>query len=219
MSTTPPAVTHGAKKLDYPFTVLAVDPLALPLVRFFARKRLLSPDAVSWISLFVGIPVGVAFAQGTRAGLIAGAALWYVSFLFDCIDGKLARALGTTSAKGEMLDRLGDGARRASAVLGLYLYAYEVWGSYRAWWVVMFGIAAFYIIEVSGGESTESTGSERGYKAVLARYRLMPHPGMTDVSALVFVIGPLTGLVWPALIGGLAIEAAAILRVLWRAVR
>ncbi|HYP23971.1 MAG TPA: CDP-alcohol phosphatidyltransferase family protein, partial [Actinomycetota bacterium] len=109
------AAPPGAKKRDYWWTVLATDPVAVPLVGFLARRRWLTPDQVTAFALVSGLAVGVAFATGTRLGLVVGGLLFYVAFLFDCVDGKLARALGVTSAKGEALDHLADGGRRASA--------------------------------------------------------------------------------------------------------
>ncbi|MDQ3953435.1 MAG: CDP-alcohol phosphatidyltransferase family protein, partial [Actinomycetota bacterium] len=119
------AAPPGAKPRDYWWTVLATDPVAVPLAGFLARRRWLTPDQVTAIALVSGLAVGAAFATGTRGGLIAGGILFYVAFLFDCVDGKLARALGVTSAKGEALDHLADGGRRASASLGLALWAWR----------------------------------------------------------------------------------------------
>jgi phosphatidylglycerophosphate synthase len=212
--------TSGAKPRDYFFTVLAVDPIALPLVRLLADKRWLTPDQVSWLSIALAIPVGLGFALGTRAGLVIGAAFWYVSFVFDCVDGKLARMLGTSSAKGAVLDSLGDGARRASGVIGLASYLWQSDERTDVWLALVFGILAFYFIEISGGERTEpTTGIGSRWSQTLARYRLLPNPGMTDVSAIVFVIGPITGLVVPALWLGIVMVVAAILRLLIRLMR
>jgi phosphatidylglycerophosphate synthase len=212
--------TSGAKPRDYFFTVLAVDPIALPLVRLLAAKRWLTPDQVSWLSIALAIPVGLGFALGTRTGLVIGAAFWYVSFVFDCVDGKLARMLGTSSAKGAVLDSLGDGARRASGVIGLASYLWQSDERTDVWLALVFGILAFYFIEISGGERTEpTTGIGSRWSQTLARYRLLPNPGMTDVSAIVFVIGPITGLVVPALWLGIVMVVAAILRLLIRLMR
>jgi phosphatidylglycerophosphate synthase len=212
--------SSGAKPRDYFFTVLAVDPVALPLVRLLATKRWLTPDQVSWLSLLLGIPVGLAFALGTRWGLVLGALLWYVSFVFDCVDGKLARLLGTSTPKGAVLDSLGDGARRASGVIGIASYLWQTEDRADVWLPLVFGILAFYFIEISGGERTEPTrGIGSRWSQMLARYRLLPNPGMTDVSAIVFVIGPITGLVLPALWLGTAMVVAAILRLLIRLLR
>src|SRR5918997_1247965 len=93
----------GAKERDYWWTVLAVDPVALPLVRLLAVRRWIGPHGASLASLGLGLLVGPAYAIGGRAGLAAGAVLFYVAFVFDCVDGKLARVLGTSSARGGAL--------------------------------------------------------------------------------------------------------------------
>lgn len=207
---------HGAKKRDYWWTVLVVDPVALPVVRWLARKRLLSPDQVSILSLAIGVAVGPAFAAATRAGLIAGAVLFYVSFMFDCVDGKLARATGVSSSKGELLDRLGDGARRASAGFGLVVYLWRTGEHADFLWAAAFAILAAYFMEISGGaERGEPKGS---VARALARHRLLPNPGMPDVSALAYVIGPLTTLVVPALWVGTVLVVIGIARVMLKAV-
>lgn len=216
------AAPPGAKKRDYWWTVLATDPVAVPLVGFLARKRWLTPDQVTAFALVSGLAVGAAFATGTRAGLIAGGILFYVAFLFDCVDGKLARALEVTSAKGEALDHLADGGRRASASLGLAFWA---WRSDAAepsdvLWVVVYAVLAYYFIEISGADKGESPGGVAGkLSGALARRRLLPNPGMPDVQAVVFILGPITGLVVPALALGIAMVTAAILLTVWRRLR
>lgn len=202
----------GAKKRDYFFTVLAVDPLAIPATRALARTSV-SPDAISWLSILLGVPIVFAFATGERWGLVAGAVLWYVSFLLDCIDGKLARLKGIASERGKRLDSMGDGARRASSILGIVAYLWHTEGEIEAWLAVIFGILAFYVIELSGGEMSGPGQEPQGrWAQALARYRLLPTPGMTDVSAIAFVFGPLTGLVFPGVVVALVLTSAAVLR-------
>ena len=206
------AAPPGAKKRDYWWTVLAVDPLAVPLTRLLAARRWLTPDGVTLVALLLGLPVGLAYASGTRAGLVVGAVLFYLSFVFDCVDGKLARMLGSSSPRGKALDTLADSGRRASACIGLSVYLWrapEV-ATRAVWWAFLFGILSFYFMEISGAERAEpSTRIGSRWSEALARRRLLPTPGMPDVSALVFVIGPLTGLVVPALGLGLAMLAVA----------
>lgn len=213
------APSGGEKNRDYFFTVLFVDPIAIPMTRGLARMGM-SADTVSWLSLLYAIPIGFAFGTGERWGLIVGAALWYLSFLLDCIDGKLARLTDRTSERGRLLDSFGDGARRASAVLGTVAYLWNTEGETEAWFTVIFGILAFYVIELSGGEMSGPSQEPRGkWARTLARYRLLPTPGMTDVSAIAFVVGPLTGFVWPGVLVGLALTGAAILRNLAKVLR
>jgi phosphatidylglycerophosphate synthase len=211
-----PVAAQGAKSRDYWWTVLAVDPVALPVVRLLTRHRWLSPDQVSLVSLFIGVAVGPMFATATRAGLVVGAVLFYLSFMFDCVDGKLARATGIASSRGELLDRIGDGARRASAGIGLSYYLWRTAEDGDWLWAAVFAILAAYFMEISGGaERGEPTGS---IARALARRRLLPNPGMPDVSALVYVIGPLTPWVVPALWVGIVLVVLGIARVLAKAV-
>jgi phosphatidylglycerophosphate synthase len=213
------AQPSGAKKRDYFFTVLFVDPLAVPLTRGSARLGM-SPDTVSWLSLLYALPIGFAFGTGERWGLFVGAALWYMSFLLDCVDGKLARATEQTSERGRLLDSFGDGARRASSVLGMVAYLYKTHDPTDAFIAAIFGVLAFYVIELSGGEMSGPGQEPRGkWARWLARYRLLPNPGMTDVSAIAFVIGPVTGFVFPAVIVALVLTCAAVLRNLVKVIR
>lgn len=212
MSTASPAAPPGAKKLDYWWTVLATDPVAAPLVRVLARTRWLSPDQVTVIAFVLGIAAGAAFAVGTRVSLAVGGVLFYAAFVIDCTDGKLARALNVSSSRGEALDHLADASRRAAASAGLTIW---VWRAGDAptdvWWAIAYVIAAYYFIEISGAPKNEAPGGVRGkWSAALARRRLLPNPGMPDVQALVFVVGPLTGFVVPALAGGIAMVAVAL---------
>jgi phosphatidylglycerophosphate synthase len=210
----------GAKPRDYWWTVLAVDPLAVPLVRVMAARRWPTPDAVTLASLALGLPVGVAFAFGGRGGLIAGAVGFYVSFLLDCVDGKLARVVGETSARGRALDELADGARRASAAVGLTVHLWRHGDPGDVVWAAAYGILSSYFMEISGaprGESPTRAGS--AWSRALARRRLLPTPGIPDASAVVYVIGPLVGVLVPALALGLAMVMVAILLTVRRRLR
>lgn len=233
------ADTAGAKKRDYWWTVLATDPVALPLSRFLARKRLLSPDGVTLIALLLGLLVGVFFALGTRWGLVVGGIVFYLAFVFDCVDGKLARALEVTSARGKALDALADGGRRASASIGLFLH-FWLWGDSGTLrfidgaeefarlirvearppeiaLVLAYIVLAYFFLEISGAPKGDIDAGIRGkWSAALARRRLLPNPGMPDVQAIVFILGPITGLVVPALWIGIAMVTVAITLTVWR---
>jgi phosphatidylglycerophosphate synthase len=210
----------GAKKRDYWWTVVAVDPLALRAVRWLTTHRVLSPDQVTWLALIVALPIGVAFALG-RIGLIVGAMLFYLAFLFDCIDGKLARAIAVSSPKGKTLDNLADGARRASGSVGLAVYLWR-WPEFKGsfWLAVAYGILAFYFAQVAGelrGDSGDAGGGR--WAQAMGRRRLHPTPGTPDAAAIVFFFGPLTGFVVPALIVGCAMFVIALSLVVLKMLR
>jgi phosphatidylglycerophosphate synthase len=208
---------RGAKKRDYWWTVLATDPVAIPMASFLARKRWLSPDQVTGLALVTGLLVGPAFAYGERWSLALGGVLFYLAFVLDCVDGKLARALGVTSERGAALDALADGGRRASGCLGLAFFLWRsdgrlVTGKGDVLWAIVYAVLAYYFIEISGAEKDPAEGGVRGrWSAALARRRLLPNPGMPDVQAVVFIIGPITAFVVHALGLGIAMVTAAIL--------
>jgi phosphatidylglycerophosphate synthase len=218
--TTGDATPAGSKKRDYWFTVLLTDPVALPLVRLLARRRWLSPDGVTAIALLLGLSVGVFFSTGERWGLIAGAIAFYFAFVFDCVDGKLARALQVTSPRGEALDHLADGGRRASAALGLSVYLWRAEGDASILYAVVYIVASYYFLEISGAERGESTGRLSGrVSGWLAQRRLLPNPGMPDVQAITFLFGPLTGMVIAGLLIGTAMVTVAIALTVYRRLR
>lgn len=217
--TTEGATPAGSKKRDYWFTVLLTDPVALPIVRLLTRRRWLSPDAVTVVALLLGLSVGVFFSTGERWGLIAGAIAFYFAFVFDCVDGKLARALQVTSPRGEALDHLADGGRRASAALGLAIYLWRVEGDATVLFAIVYIVASYYFLEISGAERGEPGGRLSGMSGWLAQRRLLPNPGMPDVQAITFIFGPLTGLVTAGLVLGTAMVTAAIALTVFRRLR
>ncbi|CAN5699499.1 hypothetical protein BH18ACT15_BH18ACT15_03290 [soil metagenome] len=210
---------RGAKPRDYPWTVLAVDPVAFPLTGYLARTRRLTPDGVTWVSFGLGVLSGPAYALGAWPGLVLGGLLFYLSFVADCVDGKLARMLQAGSEKGKMLEDAADGARRLSASLGLIAYLWRSDGGPAAIGAaISFALAMSYFTQIwGGGGSGRATGEPRGrIDRALARHRLLPTLGVPDVSAIVFVLGPMTNLVVPALVVGLVLVLGAIARVLVR---
>lgn len=213
------AVTDpGLKRLDYWWTVLFTDPLAVPLTRFLATRRLLSPNGVSLVAFLLGVAVGPFFALGTRAGFIAGGILFYLAFLFDCMDGKLARALNVTSRQGHTWDRLADAGRRAGGALGLLIGTLRWQGEVNAdvMVTVVFVVAYYFYVELAGADegASPSPAPSSGIRGMLARRRLLSHPGTPDLEAVVYVLGPISGFTTLGASIGLVMAALASIRAL-----
>jgi phosphatidylglycerophosphate synthase len=109
-----------AKERDSWWTVLLVDPLALRLTRLVAPLRRLTPNRITLIAFAFGMLAAVCFAQADRGWLIAGAALYYISFLWDCVDGKIARLNNTGTIFGVWLDFILDQVRVIICVSALF---------------------------------------------------------------------------------------------------
>ncbi|MEO3808722.1 CDP-alcohol phosphatidyltransferase family protein [Sphaerisporangium sp. B11E5] len=74
-----------------------------PLVRLAAHLGM-TPSTVTGLSVGLAGLAAVAFSAGSRRALVAGAALLYLSFVLDCVDGRLARYTRTFSPVGAWLD-------------------------------------------------------------------------------------------------------------------
>ncbi|MER5949099.1 CDP-alcohol phosphatidyltransferase family protein [Streptomyces sp. NPDC001904] len=119
------------KKRDAWWTVLLVDPVATRMLCWLARFRFVTPNRVTWAALFVGLGSAGLFLRGDRMSLIIGAALYHLSFILDCIDGKLARLKGNGSVFGGWLDYVFDRIRVLFCALALmggqYLRTHEAY--------------------------------------------------------------------------------------------
>ena len=85
------------KDRDAWWTVWLVDPVASRLVRLVAPYRWITPNRLTMTAFVFGLAAAACFAQQDRAWLVAGAVLYHLSFVIDCMDGKIARLNGTGS--------------------------------------------------------------------------------------------------------------------------
>ncbi len=67
-----------------------------------------SPNAVSLISIGIGLVAAGLFAVGNHPTAVCAAVLFQLSAIVDCVDGDLARVLFKESALGKWLDLAGD---------------------------------------------------------------------------------------------------------------
>ncbi|WP_309030389.1 CDP-alcohol phosphatidyltransferase family protein [Streptomyces alfalfae] len=99
------------KKRDAWWTVLLVDPVATPLVRFTAMRTNITPNQITWGAFLMGLGSAACFAFGDWQWLVLGAVIYHVSFVLDCMDGKVARLTGQGSVFGAWLDFVFDRIR------------------------------------------------------------------------------------------------------------
>ncbi|TPQ23887.1 CDP-alcohol phosphatidyltransferase family protein [Streptomyces sporangiiformans] len=99
------------KKRDAWWTVLLVDPVATPLVRITAMRTKITPNQITWGAFLLGLASAACFALGDWRWLIAGAIVYHLSFILDCMDGKVARLTGQGSVFGAWLDFVFDRVR------------------------------------------------------------------------------------------------------------
>lgn len=198
------------KARDSWWTVYVVDPLACPLTLAVANRTRWTPNDVTVLSLLLGALSAAAFCADQ---LVFGAVLFYLSFLVDCVDGKLARLKGTGTPFGLWLDYVGDRIRVVLCAAGLAYGQYTLTG--EVGFVVLGAAVAVLdlfryvnapqmkrvrevVRELRGEpEPVERAPSQRmlpRFNRLLARHRVRSHlVSGIEFHAAVFVVAPLCG--------------------------
>ncbi|MEV4168568.1 CDP-alcohol phosphatidyltransferase family protein [Nonomuraea sp. NPDC049709] len=118
-------VYETRKRRDSWWTVYFVDPVACRVTLPVANRTRLTPNGLTVFSLVLGLGSAVGFAMNQ---LIAGAVFFYLSFMIDCVDGKIARLKGTGTPFGLWLDYVGDRIRVVLCAGGLAYGQYALTG-------------------------------------------------------------------------------------------
>lgn len=130
------------------WTVWLVDPLAVRLVRLTVNRTRVTPNQLTIAALFLGLGAAACFAFGLGPLLIAGAVLYYLCFLLDCMDGKLARLRDQETLFGAWMDYVFDRFRVLVCAIALMGGQYVLTGSVAFVWlalVVVFGDMLRYL--------------------------------------------------------------------------
>ncbi|GAA3524976.1 CDP-alcohol phosphatidyltransferase family protein [Nocardioides daeguensis] len=102
------------------WTRLVIDPLADPLARALAPHPAVTPNRVTVFSGALGVTAAACLATGR---LRLGGVLFLLRFFADCLDGKIARLQGSSSARGALLDVGTDVVCVTATYAGLGLWA------------------------------------------------------------------------------------------------
>jgi len=187
------------KPADAWWVVFVIDPIAVRILWLLLRVAPgVAPNAVTSGSLALGLLAAAAFWQG-RYGW--GALLFQLSFLLDCIDGKLGRLTGRSSPWGAFYDGFVNNVVFGANVLGLMASAP---GDRRlaaasalllVVWALHIHASEALRDDQRGVMHTHHRPAKGGW---LERHRLLPPMTFPDKHALLFVAGPITGYVFHA---------------------
>ncbi|MFI7599114.1 CDP-alcohol phosphatidyltransferase family protein [Actinoplanes sp. NPDC049681] len=125
------------KARDAWWTVLLVDPVAARLVRFVSPYRWITPNLLTGLATLLGLAAAACFVMQDRWWLAGGALLFHVSFIVDCMDGKIARLNGTGSVFGAWFDFMFDRLRVFICAVALFVGQYARTGSTAYLWVLI----------------------------------------------------------------------------------
>jgi phosphatidylglycerophosphate synthase len=171
------------KDRDAWWTVWLVDPLAVRLVRLVAPWRSWTPNRITGAAFVTGLAAAGAFAQRSAWWLVAGAVLFHLSFVLDCIDGKIARLNGTGSVFGMWLDFVFDRIKVLICAIALFGGQFATTGEFAYLWTaggVVF-LDLFRYVNSSQLAKVRSTMREqlataRGAEVAFAEDVALEHP-------------------------------------------
>jgi phosphatidylglycerophosphate synthase len=123
------------KDRDAWWTVWLVDPVAARLVRLVAPYRRVTPNRLTAVAFLLGLAAAGAFGLGGTPWLVAGAILFHLSFVVDCMDGKIARLNGTGSVFGVWLDFVLDRVKVLICAVALFGAQFAGTGDLAFLWV------------------------------------------------------------------------------------
>lgn len=109
---------NAIKHDDDFFATYAVSTWTPKLVKLSARLGW-TPTPITWVSIALAVGAAAIFATGWSWWYLAAAALMYFSFVFDCVDGQLARYTQNFSSFGGWLDMMADRSKEFLIYAGL----------------------------------------------------------------------------------------------------
>ena len=172
----------AVKSSDGFFTTFFVSPYSKFLARWFARRGW-TPNAVTLLSMLLGLGTAALFATGQRWGLISGAVALQLAFTFDCVDGQLARYTRQFSPFGAWLDAVFDRGKEYLAYAALAVGA-AVGFDMNVWALALAALSlqtVRHTVDFSFPHSRRHSSTVRSESAVGSPVRA-PAVGATGVS-------------------------------------
>jgi len=124
---------HFIKKLDSWTSIIFSDPFSIPIARFAARWKRIHPNHFTIMTLPVALISAYFFFEGQ---LIYGAIFYWLNFILDGVDGKLARLTNQLSRRGYILDYYTDRIKNIVLFLSLWYSQYYL----KDYWLLGGGI-------------------------------------------------------------------------------
>ncbi len=115
-------LNSAVKGSDGFFTTFFVSTYSRYIARWAARRGL-TPNQVTLFSIGLGVVAAALFADAERWAMVLGAVLVYFAFVFDCVDGQLARYSRQFSKLGAWLDSIFDRSKEYVVFAGLAIGA------------------------------------------------------------------------------------------------
>lgn len=116
--------------------------LTVRMTWLFANFTRFTPNQITIISFIFGILSAYSFLKGTYYYLVIGAMLLELSYILDCIDGRIARLKGMKSKFGAYLDIASDITKYSIITLSLTYGQYLLTGDIS---IILYGYVFMFL--------------------------------------------------------------------------
>ncbi|MGP3965436.1 CDP-alcohol phosphatidyltransferase family protein [Nonomuraea sp. 3N208] len=127
-------LNNAVKGADGFFTTYFVSTYSRFIARWAAHRGL-TPNQVTMISIALGVAAAACFATGDRPWMVLGGVLIYFAFVFDCVDGQVARYARKFGVLGAWLDATFDRFKEYVVFAGLAV-GYVIAGNSDDIWIL-----------------------------------------------------------------------------------
>jgi phosphatidylglycerophosphate synthase len=134
--------------------------LCRPAVRWLSHTRV-TPNAVTFAGVVVAIFSAIAFARGNYWSYVAGALLFFVSGLFDEMDGMLARIKFSDSPFGTYLESHADSLSYLLLFGGITMGLYREHGDRELWIGAALLIGVVLALVITTLQRKRAAGADR----------------------------------------------------------
>ena len=137
------------RQSDYIITLLITNEVSL-VITWVLMKTRVTPNQITMASLLCGVICGLSYWAGW---FFTGSFFLFMSHVFDCTDGNLARAKEIFSPFGRWLDSIGDKTADVFLFLGIGLYFFKTNNSDV--WIILSLLDAlllllyYYIVDIA----------------------------------------------------------------------
>ncbi len=206
------------------WAALFILPFARRVTLFIANYTDIKPNTITSSSFVFVLLSAWCFFKGSYNYILLGALFFEINYLFDCVDGTIARLKKLQSFKGEVLDWLLDRFRIIITVVTLGYGQYKIQNSVLPLilsfiylglnnLILLSRAFQFRILNRIGSKDINNKGAvlleKTTNKILLKKWlnfthkrNLMPYYHDIETDAIIFVIGPLFNIVNLCLITG-----------------
>lgn len=198
-----PVIPHWLKSAESMWTAFAVEPVAVRLAPVLARYPGATPNRITAVAACLGVASATSFAIGL---FLLGGVLFQLRYVVDCLDGKVARLRGLSSARGGAFDLMVDVLTITANYAALSLYIVHrgtappelavgcVASSLLFAWMLAYRKGLEHDLEpLLAGPAAVGSRLRRAAAAYLgwmARHRSMPVPYAVEAEILALSLGP-----------------------------